>query len=91
MKNAYKYILAETAREKIDKNTAVELITLLKQESAVKEDIAITGIAVESPDCNGTEKFWKDLCSGRSFISDFPDERKKVLSEYLSAMGIDVN
>ena len=42
MKNAYKYILAETAREKIDKNTAVELITLLKQESAVTEDIAIT-------------------------------------------------
>lgn len=91
MKNAYKYILAETAREKIDKNTAVELITLFKQESAVTEDIAITGIAVESSDCYGTEKLWKDLCSGRNFISDFPNERKEVLSEYLSAMGIDVN
>ena len=91
MKNAYKYILTETAREKIDKNTAAELIALLKKESAATEDIAITGMALEYSDCHGVDMFWKYLCSGKSFVGDFPGERIELLSEYLSAMGIDVN
>ncbi|WP_297418094.1 SDR family NAD(P)-dependent oxidoreductase [Clostridium sp.] len=86
MTDLYKYIFENTSQNKIDKEVAINIIKKLKEDESkvdIKEDIAITGIAMEFPKADNMEKWWDVLRKGTDCIRPFPINRKQDLNKYL--------
>lgn len=85
MKDYYKYILENASKGKIEKQVAIEILTMLKtieQEKNfdsgknVTKDIAVIGMAVKLPMADSVEEFWYNIKNGVDCISDFPASRR---------------
>lgn len=85
MKEHYKYILENTSKGKIEKQVAIEILTMLKTIEREKnlelvkvstEDIAVIGMAVKLPMADSVEEFWYNLRNGLDCISLFPANRR---------------
>lgn len=60
------------------------------EKTASEKDIAIVGIAVNFPQAGDIYQFWRNMQEGRDCIVEFPGNRIKDISEYLSGqLGID--
>jgi len=84
MKKVYKYIMENTASGKIDKQAAVQMIKMLKQEE--KEDIgdiAVIGLAARYPGADNAEEFWENIRNGVNSIGSFPETRKQDMDNFL--------
>ncbi len=83
MKNIYKYIMENIGTGNIDKQSAIQLVKLLKaKENSTIQDIAIIGVGAKYPMAQNAEEFWENLKSGVDCITDFPDSRRKDIDEY---------
>ena len=74
MKKTYQYIVEKTATGKMDKQIAVDLIKLLKQETPqpAADEIAIIGMATLFPQANDTVEFWEKLRGGVDCVAPLP-------------------
>lgn len=81
MNNLYKYILENVSSKKIEKQVAIKILEMLKQEklSQPKEDIAIIGMSAKFPMAENTDIFWENLCNQVDCIREFPSQRSKSL------------
>jgi acyl transferase domain-containing protein/acyl carrier protein len=84
MKKVYKYLLECSNANKIDRQTAIEMIKLLKQEEEKSGvDIAIIGMSVRAPGANTLEEFWSIVNNEIDGVSEFPEARKADIDRYL--------
>ncbi|GAA0709966.1 hypothetical protein GCM10008904_21260 [Paraclostridium ghonii] len=84
MEKLLEKILVDTSNGKINKSTAIDLITMLKEEKHSNDDIAIIGIGFRFPFANNLGEFW-DVIRGRfDCIRSFPNQRKKDIDNYLN-------
>lgn len=92
MEKYLKFILEETAANRIDRKTALQMISWLRNdEMHTNEDIAIVGMAVKLPEANTYKEFWNNILSCGDYINTFPENRKKDMAPYFEAKDIDVN
>lgn len=84
MEKTIKFIVENINSGNINKQTAVELLTLLKREnSRVDDDIAIIGIALKMPMAESQEEYWENIKNGKDCITEFPDNRREDVEKYL--------
>lgn len=84
MKKIYQYILENTAKGKIDKQIAIEVIKQLKIEEVKSVgDIAIIGMAARFPSADDIDMFWHNIKNGKDCITSFPDSRKEDIEDFL--------
>lgn len=86
MDTIYRFILENIANKNIEKDTAKNLISLLKNKGNISKnnDIAIIGMAGYFPMANSVNQFWKNLKNEVDSISEYPEKRKKSLEFYFS-------
>lgn len=84
MEQLLKYIIENTSGGKIDKKTAVDMITLLKQQKKnTREDIAIIGISAHMPMADHVEEFWNNIENKVNSIVEFPEARQEDVLKYV--------
>lgn len=87
MENMYKFLAESVNSGKIDRQTAIEMIKLLKQEEDKHKntgnDIAIIGMAASLPGAKDIEEFWDNIQNGLDLVSRFPETRSRDITEYL--------
>ena len=91
MNQVYRYILENINTGKIDKNTAIDVITMLKKEEEKKSpagDIAVIGMAVRMPQAQDTNGFWEHIINGSDLIKPFPSSRSEDITRYLEALDM---
>lgn len=89
MNQIFKFVMENMVSGKIDKNTAIMLTKMLKQEGTQSiKDIAVIGIGLNLPGSDTPVGFWKNIKEGRDFISPIPDTRKRDMEAYLRSNGI---
>lgn len=87
MKKIYQYLLENTAKGKIDKHIAIEVIKQLKiEEVKTVGDIAIIGMAARFPLADDVNMFWSNIRSGKDCITHFPDSRREDIDDFLSLL-----
>ncbi|TKI55087.1 SDR family NAD(P)-dependent oxidoreductase [Brevibacillus antibioticus] len=86
MDNLYQYIIERTSSGRIDRQTGIQLIKLLKESTTNQEDIAIISVAAELPKAKDVEQFWQNLHDGVDCVSPFPASRRSDTDEYLGYM-----
>ena len=92
MEQIYKNIIKNTSSGNIKKETAVELVKLIKEYDEERiDDIAVIGMSVKYPSAENVDKLWWNIRSGLNTTSEFPESRKKLLKEYLDFKGIKEN
>ncbi|PKM50197.1 MAG: hypothetical protein CVV02_12585 [Firmicutes bacterium HGW-Firmicutes-7] len=85
MNNIFKYILGNVPKGTIDKQTAIQLIKMIKDEEKESVgNIAIIGIALKMPFAENPMAFWENLKAGKDCIREYPESRKKDANEYLA-------
>ncbi|ARU60252.1 hypothetical protein CBW65_03625 [Tumebacillus avium] len=88
MDQLFKFILDQTAKGKIEKDTAIQLVKELKEtDFQVADDIAIIGMSGRAPLANDLDEYWQNISSGTDCITDFPDSRSKDITAYLQLTG----
>ena len=82
-KELLRYILQQVKEQRLPKDQAVDYLKLLDQKDndVSDEPIAIVGVACRFPDAANKETFWENLKAGRNSIKEFPDARRKELTE----------
>ncbi|MCK4258376.1 MAG: SDR family NAD(P)-dependent oxidoreductase [Halanaerobiales bacterium] len=72
-------------RLSLDKFTfkEIEESDLLSIEEISNKDVAIIGVGAILPDSKKLEEFWKILKEGKNCLSEFPENRKKNVADYL--------
>lgn len=84
MEQLLKYIIENTSGGKIDKKTAIDMITLLKQQKKnTREDIAIIGISAHMPMADHVEEFWNNIENKVNSIVEFPEARQEDVLKYV--------
>ncbi|WP_342552913.1 SDR family NAD(P)-dependent oxidoreductase [Paenibacillus sp. FSL R7-0652] len=84
MEQLLKYIIENTSGGKIDKKTAIDMITLLKQQKQnQREDIAIVGISAHMPMADHVEAFWHNIENKVNSIVEFPEARQADVLNYV--------
>ncbi len=69
---------------KIDKELAVQLVTILRRDVAVLvDDIAIIGISSRLPGSRDLDEYWSNIVNGVDCIREFPESRKKDLYSFM--------
>lgn len=92
MEKLYKCIVENTMKGKIQQETAIEIVTMLKQEETnVGEDIAIIGIAANFPMAEDADEFWANIEKGYDCIRKFPASREEDITNYLIHNGASHN
>ncbi|MNM16554.1 Polyketide synthase PksM [compost metagenome] len=86
MKEIYQTILEETQKGKIDKSSAINLLSMLKQQPHLNMDVAIIGMAAEFPQSKDIDSFWKNLTEGRDLIRELPETRRSNADDYFSTL-----
>lgn len=88
MDNVYKFIVEKINDGKIDKQTAIQTIKLLKQqENKSGDDIAIIGVSTKIPMADSIDEFWENISSGVDCVGGFPEARKTDITNYLKFIG----
>ncbi|ARU60253.1 hypothetical protein CBW65_03630 [Tumebacillus avium] len=88
MKNIYKFVVENINAGKIEKQTAVEMIKMLKEEEVnTSGDIAVIGMAADLPLANTLEDYWSVIENGIDAIRQFPDSRRADIDVYLKSQG----
>ncbi|TKI55070.1 amino acid adenylation domain-containing protein [Brevibacillus antibioticus] len=77
MKKLTQTIFEKTVSGKIDEQTGIELLTLLKQEEEAEaaDDIAIIGMSALLPSASNAEQFWQNISQKKDCIIPFPQSR----------------
>ncbi|MGM9979479.1 MAG: SDR family NAD(P)-dependent oxidoreductase [Clostridium sp.] len=88
MESIYRYIIENIANNKIEKQTAYKLITMLKNEEK-NNDIAIIGMAGKFPMADSIGEFWENISQKIDMVTQLPEERKADIFNYLSYLGKD--
>ncbi len=90
MEKVYKHIIESINNGKIDKETAIEAIKLLKKEENKKrnKDIAVVGISCRLPSANNIDEFWRNIINRIDCISRIPKTREEDVKSYLLHTGI---
>lgn len=89
MKNIYKFVVENLNTGKIDKQAAVEMIKLLKeQEASASGDIAVIGMSANLPLADTLDDYWSIIENGVDAIRRFPESRKKDIDDYLKSRGL---
>lgn len=85
MNHIFEYIIKNSAANNMNKETAVELIKLLKkQEIRGSGEIAVIGMAAKFPGADNTDEFWDIVKKGADCIGEFPDNgRKEDLEQFI--------
>lgn len=90
MDEVYKYILENITKEKMEKQTAVKLISMLKKkEERHAGGIAIIGMGVRLPMVSDLREFWNIIMSRGSFARRLPADRREDIAGYLEFNGCD--
>ncbi|WP_438431722.1 SDR family NAD(P)-dependent oxidoreductase [Gorillibacterium sp. sgz500922] len=85
----FNFIVNHTSQGKIDKETAIRMIAMLKQGgAALEQDIAIIGMAARFPGAEDIHEYWDNIQHGLDMVSPFPDSRREDLEPYLRHMGM---
>ena len=88
MRHVYQFIVENINAKNIEKNTAIRLLTMLKQEKTdladLTEDIAIIGMAIKFPLVQNLEEFWRIIQNKVDCVRKFPDSRRKDIDRYLA-------
>src|SRR5690554_560224 len=88
--NIYNYIVKHTTSGHIDKETAIEMIAMLKQSGAkVHDEIAIIGMSAKLPGANNIQEYWDNIMNGIDCITNIPDDRRGDNDRYADFMGMD--
>ncbi|MGA4722141.1 beta-ketoacyl synthase N-terminal-like domain-containing protein [Fictibacillus nanhaiensis] len=89
MEQLYKFIIDQTTRGKIEKETAIELVKTLKTQNVSKDqDIAIIGMASKTPLADTVEQYWDNLKDGLDCITEFSGKRMEDIVDYLRYTNI---
>lgn len=84
MKQFYDLIINGMTNNKIEKELAVQLITMFKKDIAVSvDDIAIIGMSSRLPGSENINEYWTNILNSVDCVEDFPESRTKVLYDYL--------
>ncbi len=84
----YRYIIEASAAGTIVKQTAVEIIRLLKQgENREYEDIAIIGMVGKFPMSDNIEEFWSNMVNYIDCVGDFPQNRKEDIRFFYESLN----
>ena len=51
-------------------------------------DIAVIGMSVKLSHADQLSQFWDIIASGKDMITEFPDNRKKDIDDYLTYMNL---
>ncbi len=88
--NIYNLIVNHTTSGKIDQETAVEMIAMLKQGGwKVQDDIAIIGMSAKLPGARNIREYWDNLENGLDSVKRIPPQRQADTEQYIRFMGID--
>jgi len=91
MDSLYKYIVENTANGMINKEAAIKIVTMLKQqEKHTDDDIAIIGIAGRFPLAENINEYWSNIEKGYDLIRKVPAKREEDLNRYLDFMETEV-
>ncbi|PWK05384.1 SDR family NAD(P)-dependent oxidoreductase [Tumebacillus permanentifrigoris] len=89
MKNILKYVVENVNTGKIEKQAAVEMIKMLKEEELnASGDIAVIGMSADFPLAETLEDYWEQIESGLESIRRFPTERQADIDNYMNYMAI---
>ncbi|PWK05383.1 type I polyketide synthase [Tumebacillus permanentifrigoris] len=88
MDQLFKFIIDQTGKGKIDKETAIQLVKQFKEQD-IKEadDIAIIGMAGKMPRANNLGEYWQNIQAGIDCITTFPAGREDDMTRYMRAVG----
>ena len=85
MDKLYRYIAENINSGKLDKQVAVQMLKLLKQdERGTDDDIAIIGISARLPFAENLNDFWENIKNGMDCIGRFPGSRRSDTDRYLA-------
>ena len=88
----YKFVVENITSGKFEKQTAIQMLKLLKQQEQKQdsEEIAIIGMAVRLPNANNTEDFWHNIKNRVDCIKQFPESRRKDIDRYLNFTSVNL-
>ncbi|MGA4722142.1 SDR family NAD(P)-dependent oxidoreductase [Fictibacillus nanhaiensis] len=88
MDKVYKYIVENIQSGNIQKQTAIDVIKMLKNNDRSElHDIAIIGISSKFPKADSPEAYWENITSNLDCNSDLPEKRKEDLNRYVERKG----
>ncbi|MCK4258242.1 MAG: SDR family NAD(P)-dependent oxidoreductase [Halanaerobiales bacterium] len=88
MSNIYKFILENINSGKIEKQTAAQLLTMMKsQKNSNEKEIAIIGISGNFPLSENIDELWNNVSNGIDFVRTFPESRKKDIDRYFASVS----
>ena len=91
MEKLYKYIIENTTLGKIDKDAAIDLVTMLKQGGVKTDDnIAIIGMSAKLPMADNINEFWDNVKNGIDCMGKFPQQRQTDIEGYLYDKNHDI-
>jgi 3-oxoacyl-(acyl-carrier-protein) synthase/acyl carrier protein len=82
-------ILKKFQEGKIDRETAAEMLQVVRSQSVGRHDIAVIGMQVDLPGANTLADFWELVVNGANMIHPFPKGRKKGVQWMLSEVQRD--
>ncbi|WP_341282701.1 SDR family NAD(P)-dependent oxidoreductase [Paenibacillus sp. FSL H8-0537] len=88
--NIFTFIVNQTTSGNIDKETAVEMIAMLKQGGAkVQDDIAIIGMSARLPGAQDIHEYWNNIENGIDTVKQIPQNRKNDTDDYIKFKQLD--
>lgn len=92
MEKILRYIIENTASEKIDKDIAIEILKMLKSKgSRYDEDIAVIGLSIRMPSAENIEEYWKNIKNCKDCISSIPSQRRNDIENYFRFKNFNYN
>lgn len=84
MKKVYKYVMESIVDGKLDKEVAVKLLKMIKQEEIkLTDDIAIIGMSAKLPGADNVNSFWQNIKNGVDSVNSFPISRQEEINSYV--------
>jgi acyl transferase domain-containing protein/acyl carrier protein len=88
--NIYSFIVNQTTSGKIDKETAVEMVGMLKQSgSKMQDDIAIIGMSARLPGAKDIHEYWRNIENGIDSVKQIPNNRREDTELYINFKQLD--
>ncbi|ANY69432.1 hypothetical protein BBD42_25315 [Paenibacillus sp. BIHB 4019] len=88
--NIFTFIVNQTTSGNIDKETAVEMIAMLKQGGAkVEDDIAIIGMSARLPGSRDIHEYWSNIENGIDTVKQIPQNRRNDTDDYIKFKQLD--
>ncbi|WP_438431723.1 SDR family NAD(P)-dependent oxidoreductase [Gorillibacterium sp. sgz500922] len=87
MDQLYTYILKQNAEGKLNKEIAIQMISLLRQQEKTHshEDIAIIGMAAHFPEADTVSDYYENILAGVGSVGEFPSARQAGVNDYVTA------